>query len=628
MSPLLLPATCLLAVSETTLNSTDDGWLETGHHEVVAESRCPWVDIVLPAGSTIDHLKAKVRLADGGRRRIDDLRQVVVLPTPGEPERLRLLTPDVLAGDSVWIDLTRTLPAADYTWSPGAQRGRYASLDSDVAFAFDDSTSNSAWTDDAAELAPIAVVHPSPTAAPVVRSLPAEAANATLTQILVVPGDPQRTLYPGGGSSVDTTWTLSSAGQPDPAAVVVPVPSDATDVEVTGPHVRGLGSVTLWLDDEPVEHTVRYHTADAPTYGVRASLPGASVTHRVDVEGGRVRWEDDRRWWLASMGITVLTPEHRRLLSALGQRFARAALPEPAVPVHLRGLPGNADTVERLRLALHLRAGVAPLDTDPLFPRRLVKARKSGALTSVEAALILVYQLGQLDVRSTWAVVDPGPPDHASWVSPEGYTEGLVVVATAEGPAFVDPGCGVCAGFEVRPHLQGTRMLSPAGDTGPAIVEGRSVVTDANGKRHVRLEGPAALTLRLAVSELRKDARTTWLTHTFGGPDATFDTLTGLGTLGSPIDLNLTLGEQVPDGRFLLGPDWVGERRWVRSGGPDDRHVHQDDLCSLTRSDGPLRIDVVTVNDPHVLPDAWTEFQMALTPPSLALPAPGVPPTP
>jgi hypothetical protein len=612
VSPLLLPATCLLAVSELELEASDTGWEESGHHEVLATGRCPHVDVVLPPGASLDRIKASVRPADGGRRRIDALRTVALPPSSTEPERIRLLTPDALTGDAIWIDLDRSLPATDYTWRPGEADGRYASLDADVPFPHEGEERRTLWFADAPNDTTIVVPHPSPAQdVPGNRPLPTVPSRATLTQTLRIPGDPQRSLYPGGGSSVDTTWTIVSSAPDTPSALVLPLPADVRDLVVEGPHRRGHRAVTL-LVDAATTHTVRWSRLDAPTHGARATLPGAEVDHRVQADDARIRWEDDRYWSLASLGMRRLTPDHRDLIGALDRRFRRAALPEPATPVHLRGMAPDAATAAALRTALQLRAGIGPLALDPLFPRRLVKARKSGALTSVEAALITMLQLGQLGGRATWGLVDPGPPRQASDSTPVGYTEGVVVVSTTDGLRFVDPGCAVCAGYEVRPQLQGTRMLSPAGRAGPPVVEGRAVVDDRDGVRTVRLEGPAALRVRLALSEQAKADRTAWLVTTFAGDDATFEGATGLGTPGAPIELRFGLGAAPPDGRFVAGRDWVGERTWTHDGAAPPAHVHEGALCALTRADGDRRTDVLTVTDARLPPDTWSAFRAKL----------------
>lgn len=557
MTPLVLAPTCVLAIAELELEAVERGWTRRAHLEVVGDGRCPSVGIRLPRVGRIDKLRARVRLSDGGTRRIDEARRDPIVREPDGSGLLVLHTPEVLTGDRVVVDLWQALPPTPIHWDPGT--ARYASLESSVPFAVDGEMRTSAWWTEAPS-APVHLVHPSPGPLPIVRTLPDVPSRATLDLRLVVPGDPQRSLYPGGGSTYEASWAFEH-GAFGPAALVVPLPRDAHDVEVQGPHQRFDDSVLLQIDG-PTSHTVRFAAPDAPTHGAVPDLPGADVQLRVSVDDGRIRWEDDRFWWLASIDFRSVTPDRPDLLRALDRRFRRAALPEPAVPVHLRGSEPNGAAVEGLRTALQLRAGVGDLPLAALFPRRLVKARNSGALTSVEAALVLTLQLGQLGARAVWGVVAPGPADAASRSTPEGYTEGVVVVATPGGRAFVDPGCTACAPFEVRPHLQGTVMLSPAGSEGPPIVPGRAQIEDVGDQRRVRLEGPAALVLRLALTEVPPSARRAFLAERFGGADATLVSSTGLSSPGAPILLEVGLGANPPNPLDAVGDAWTGERAW------------------------------------------------------------------
>ncbi|MCA9569788.1 MAG: hypothetical protein KC656_18215, partial [Myxococcales bacterium] len=162
MTPLAMPATCFLALAEVELEAEQAGWRESGTYEAIAESRCPWVDVVVPPGASVVSLQARVRLSDGGRRRVDDERMEVMPREADGSGRIRLHTPDALAGDTVHVRLVRELPASSYIWDPAANRGRYSSLTSTVPFVWDGSERADVWVADASTVSPVAVPHPSP----------------------------------------------------------------------------------------------------------------------------------------------------------------------------------------------------------------------------------------------------------------------------------------------------------------------------------------------------------------------------------------------------------------------------------------------------------------------------------
>lgn len=552
-----LVGACVLNALVRDVQTVDGAHLEHVEIEVGTTETCPFVDLQLAPGVELTAVRARVRLSDDTKRKVEGPRLDYLLPERDGSRAVRFHTPDLVPGDVLLVE-------ADRRWS-------------------------APWTWDGTAFATEVVAPPI--------SGPSAVA---LRQELVVPGDFQRTLYPGGGSSLRTTWTVSFDASPDEKRFVVPVPRDATEVQVDGTHVRLEAGVLLVSPaDQAQEHAVRFLTPDAPTHGVKAHIDGVDVEHTVLVEapdGGRIRWEDDQTWWLASIGMRAVLPDRPQLVQALENRFRRAAIPEPALPWSLRATPVDLELAAKLAPILRDRSGIGELPLDPLFPRKLVKARRSGALTSGEAALILALQLQQARFGASWALARPASEGRGFHTSPSGYRVGLTVFEHGGQIFWIDPSCRVCAPFELHPDLEGADVLSPVTERTPGPREGAMRVSDAERERTVVLEGPAALWLRLELSALIPDTRTPWLAGRFGGPGSTLVRAEGVYDPGAPITVVVTLTDGSPD---PLAPvegswwGWVGERVWQRSRQPTDadRHVHHGPLCWTARTESTLSPD-------------------------------------
>lgn len=569
MGPLVLGGACLVASVARDVRTDDTHHEEALDVVVEATGLCPWVDLELPPGVELVEVKGRIRLADGSARKVAGPRLERRTRDASGHGHLRVHTPDLAPGDRVRLSVRRRFDAT--TWTPDAD----------------------------------GFVAGSPFEAP---PLPDTPSTATLRQTLLVPGDFQRTLYPGGGSAMASEWTIRSEPSERDAVLVLPLPLDARDVEIDGTHVRRDDSVRLDIpaSEGPTEHSVRWVEPDAPTYGLKAHLPGAEVTHTVTVADGRIRWQDDEAWWLSSLGLRQVVPERRDLLRALQSRFQRASIPEPALPAFLRGHPADARLAATLRPTLLDRAGIADLPLDPLFPRRLLQARKSGAVTSVEAALILALQLGQARIPATWAIARPASEGSGYHTSPAGYRVGLVVLQVDGTERWIDPACRVCSPFELPPDLEGADVLSPATDRTPEPREGASTTTDRDGTRAVVLEGPAALALRLALLDVLPADRAGWLATRFGGPGATLSSSEGLAEPGAPIRITVSPGDAPPD-PLAPPPDgwwgWLGPRSWIRDIPSPDRHFHEEGVCWTSRAADGTLTETLTIADRAVDPE-------------------------
>ncbi len=655
-----LTAGCILSVADVEIEPVETGWEEVTTAEVLANGRCPYLDIVLPPDVTLEALKARVRLADGPKHKLDADRQRRLTRDVAGRGAIRLYTPELLTGDIVEIEIERHHPAMDWTFTPGSEpfEVRFASLASSVlpaeppeGLSVDD---DGFWVANPPASLALTLSHPDPEPTRTGPS-PLTAADppvqATRSLVLNVNGrDPMTALYPGGGSTVDVTWTVEwpehegdgeGDGESD-RGWVLPIPSTASDVTIDGEHERRDDSVLLVARaGESPTHTVRWVEDDAPVYGGPVSLPNADVSVEVQMDGARIRWQDEpwgRAWWVGSLGMRRLVPDRSQLIRALDRRFRRAAIPEPAVPARLRGKAASWELLAALKPELATRAGVADLPVHPLFPRRLIKARRTGALTSVEASLILWLQALQSQVPAAWAIVHPADLGGGWHTSAAGYTEGVVAYQLDGETRFADPACTVCAPFEIRPELHGASMISPIGNRTPPPTEGAARIRDANGQRRVDLEGPAALTLRRTLASVPTADRERWIATRFGGPEGSVVEVDGLGDRGRPIRIvvaSRTLPDPfsgLPGGVVPSDADsgwwiWLGERVWeteVTAGEDSDaprRHVHEGSLCWTSERVGDRQVETLNVRSRRIAPDLAARVLDARTQPEVPAPA-------
>lgn len=515
--------------------------------EVTARSdgTCARLRFPLPGGAGTERPGAVERRHDGTRVKLDDTRWSIAPRGPDGSTTATLHVPDLWSKDEVRVVMERTHVAADVA---------------------------AAWV--AGRAPPL----PPPPAPAVVTH------RSRVLRLVVPPGNLQVALHPDGPASshVDDTWTVA-AGDEDRALVPELPPQVTPTLRAEPPgsaELRATGGVwTVWLpaSEAPARVTLSYDDPASPTHGERGELDELTVL----LDHGTFRWDADR-WALVAYDGDAVLPAREALLVGLDRRFKALALPEPGIPLELRHAPPTDDTLAQLRPVLATRAPTLPdLGRDPLFARPLAKARSSGALTPTEAMLVTWLYARQLRFDAWWAFARPAPtetlpveaPDP---LSPAGYDLPLVLVHTEGGDRWIDPTCGVCGPFELRPSLQGARVLSPGGVTRtPDPVRGALTVDVAADTITVDAEGPAALLLRESLADVPAGDRAAALATALGGPGAQLRSLTGLDTGGAPVHVVLARGDGlVPDPTALPVPgadgawwfDWIGERTMVTDG--------------------------------------------------------------
>lgn len=662
---LALAAGCVLQVAETEVAPGDAdagfGWAEQTHLELIAAPACGWVDLSLPAGAVLADHRARQRLGDGTGHRLGEERWEYGPRGPDGAGVVRVHLPELVGGDRVVLEVTRWLPPGPFTWRPGAARYVSADVRGGVVGvgAGDDGGDTHAWATNVDAAYALRFVNPgAPPTPETPRPRVAGDVRVELALKIVVPGgDPQLRLYPGGGSAVETDLFAVVPAEDAERVWPLPVPPGVPAQMTAEP----AGAATLARDPTgarlvvaPSEAEARIHvrwtSPDAPTFG---SKPWDVDALTVDAPGGEVRWDGDS-WWLYQMNGRPVLPDRAVLVRALDKRFREAAIPEPGAPMTLRGRDADWALAADLRPALLDRVAIGDWPSDPVWPRKLIRARKTAALTPTEAALTLWLYAKQLRLDAQWALIRPawapGPatdpadgPDAADFV-PTRFTAAAVRITIGGETRWIDPTCAVCAPFELPPELEGARALGPGVEVTPAPTVGHHTARIGAESVSWELDGPPALLLRRWLDRLPADERTRSLAERIGGVGAKLVELTGVDQAGAPIRVVATRGSglftvptelPVPgaDGTGWL--DWVGVRTTVWADGsrdalPDaavDPGPGEATGWSRRHTDAGV-VEAVTVSARTLSAALLARIDAARAPPAPPVVAPDPPPVP
>lgn len=445
---------------------------------------------------------------------------------------------------------------------------------------------------------------------------PSGAASATLARSLELRlpegGSPQVELVPGRGSTalqVDR-WQLADASSARARVVEVPPGARLLGAQVEGgTHSRAVANTAgdqvflLAAESEDPVFVVTMELPDAPTCGERRSTDDVELVDlRVSGDGAQITQAG--RWWrLHSWNDVPLLSERARLIAGLHGRFNRRSIPEPGLPLRLRSRLDGWGLAAEMASALRNRASIEPLPGDPRWPRKLMKARRSGVVTPVEAALIVRAYALQSKMEADWALVRPASEGPGDSLCPLGHDEGLVRIQLDGETRWIDPGCTACAPFEIRPELLGASAIGPWLETTPDPPPGASRVTVTDDSTVTwTLSGPAALELRRWLEDIPLDARETRLAERLAGKSATLSSATGVAEAGAdivvvatavgadaiPEPADLLLPEPRPDGSAFLA--WPGPREYTwAAAGSEPVHVGIDGLTRALSADQVAR---------------------------------------
>ena len=398
--------------------------------------------------------------------------------------------------------------------------------------------------------------------------------HRTLT--LEIPdGDVQRTLFDGKGTLTRTEdrWELPGEGV---RTWVISLPEGATGLRIEADE-----GVTVWQRPDHLAVltdrgsgtaglTVHHTRTGVPTFGEAPRIEGVASSLTVEVPSGEIGLDDNGSWWLRSAHGQDVIPDRDTLLYSLEARFGYLSMPEPGLPVEFKFREADLAGLGSLPDALYTRAVPEPIPHPELWPRPIKKARGTGAVSPVEAALIVTRYAQQLRAGAEWVLVRPASTGPGGLTSPSGYTDALVYVWGDSGGLWLDPGCRWCGPGELRPDLTGASALSWSFSQSPAPQPGSLVVTrDEQGVR-LHAEGPPAVAWRQRASAVPAEYRDVEVASWLGGEQAKLTAVEGLGDPGEPLVLAastdrtgvdpLALPSAEPDGRTWI--PWLGHRRW------------------------------------------------------------------
>jgi hypothetical protein len=613
---------CVLQIEETEVAATATGWTEETHLEVAASPGCPWVELAIPAGASLESLSGRTRLGDGSGSKLGEGRFEHRVRDRGGAGAIVVHLPELIQGDRATLDIVRAW-SGGWIWPAGADGAIYASIrgpsDERVGLAPDPHTADTWWA------SPPSADAKARFGAPIEAEVPAAPATPPVTArnlaLQVPPGaNPQYTLFPGGGATtrVDASWAFQA--EDVVRAVVVPLPASRDVASVIEPKgaaelVRRDDSILIVVapSEGPARVGLSWVEPDAPTFGE------GDDSLSVSCPGGAIRWEekgDRRTWWLAAVGDTPILPDRSSLERALAHRFDAASIPEPGIPNDLRGRRVDWSLAEDALALLRQRYGVASFAADPLWPRKLVKARRSGALAPMEAALMLVDWLRQARIPAEWLLVRPQSRGPGWSISPAGYTWPVVEATIGGETRWIDVGCGGCAPFEVRPDAAGA-ALGGDGSSPPAPRGALHAIVDSTTSEWA-LSGAAALELRTWLATVPQQDREAALIARFA-PGGALVTADGVGTAGAPIRVSFAGGtpiDPVPAGSMW---PWIGEISLDRpTAAPDGAIAHQAGGLSWSRTiTGGRDTERVETDNRSVDPaemDSWRREAVAAVP--------------
>ncbi|MEN0062013.1 MAG: hypothetical protein AAGA48_07650 [Myxococcota bacterium] len=545
---------CLVQIVELDLEPTPTGWSETIHLEVAGPLDQPGspcgITLPMPAGSALERAKGKRWLPDGATRKLDDQRFTLSDPALDRSRTLTVHVPDVIAGGRLVVDLRRTLPPGGLRYR--GLRANFLQIGApgpiEAPLLTRDDKRDTVWGRNV-ENADVALRVESSSPPASLTAAPSTTIEGRITLNIPATKDPLVALYPGSGeTTVTTRLDVTLPASERPVGWIVPAPPN-TDVEarVQAPSRAivtteyGITRIEAPPSEAPSRVTVTWTEPDAPTYGLVPSTlgsasPGTITGWEVDAPGGLIQWDDDGRGWvLAGVHDRPVVPDWGRFLRALDNRFHRQGLPEPSIPGSVRGAPATTELSRQLPALLRTRARVGDWSHDPLWPRKLRSAWRSGAITPTEAALTTRLFARQLGFEADWGFVQAdAPPEASAEGSPARFTHPVVIMRGLDGmddPSFIDPSCEVCATFELPFALWDAPVLSPGlGRTPPPPIGAVSVDALPQGDGdviYVFYKTHALLARRLAASGVD-------LTQWLGGPGATGE-VEGLDRLGENV---------------------------------------------------------------------------------------------
>jgi hypothetical protein len=240
------------------------------------------------------------------------------------------------------------------------------------------------------------------------------------------------------------------------------------------------------------------------------------------VSGVGVTAEHTRRgeFVVTQVGSTAIIQDRARFVKALSYRFRNAMMIAPPAPIPPESASTPRAKIASLINALKSEFTVSDLLPVPaLHPRPIRKAKRSGLVTPLEAALIIAEAAEQLGLSATWALFRPDNQGASSTFNPVGYTDALVRFSVDGQAIWIAPNCSDCAPFELPPEAWDTAVISPLAERTPPAPQSDLTISTTDKTVSATFNGAPALLLRRALSDVRSTRRTRYLLDLIvGGP--------------------------------------------------------------------------------------------------------------
>lgn len=344
--------------------------------------------------------------------------------------------------------------------------------------------------------------------------------------------------HPGWGFAdpkLAATTTETHTIRPDGARTWTEPGAKAQDIVRLAP-----GSFTLFVPEADVDFTVS---------------PGVTETRdnggwRFDApQGGELRY------LVRASGLDLVIPDQRTWLAGTDSYFAAASLPEPAVPMALLPLSDKGELANALYdEVMELHDGSLP-GTNPLRPRGLNHAWRSGWATPVERGLILHRLLLQEKIPAEWSLTGAHPDVRTL----TGFDTMLLRIKLGAEWIWVDPTCTSCALGEMSPAWMGKPAVGAVDRIPqlPGLLTRTLVIAGDRFNAKFVATGAAAVWLREVNGSTIVEHRGEALAAAVGMKGATLTRFEGLDQYGVDVTIEVEGGDP-PKDPFPDGTPWDG----------------------------------------------------------------------
>jgi hypothetical protein len=523
---------CLISSLTVNVVETPDGWNETVELTVVSQGQCATLEMSAPRDELNSLVHTKIRIPGHRTKAIaPELVQLI----PGDAERgptTRFHLGELVGGDSLELKYTHSrTESGPYVWRPNGDEVVFGEITPPTGLQVEvigDITQEDGWywSEDIMMGTEVSISHSKSWVPPAIASLPVLTAPIVSRAIdLNIPARaPLTSLAIGGNSSATITDTLQFPETTEDLAwfSAKPLGAKFASLNWSGRHrLYDDGVLLLSASSLPKTAKVQWALADAPTFGGMRSPNGQAIETVVSGMGVTAEHTGLSEFVVTQVGSTAIIQDRAHFVKALSYRFRNAMMIATPAPIP----PASASTprakIASLINALKSEFTVSDLLPIPaLHPRPIGKAKRSGLVTPLEAALIIAEAAEQLGLSATWALFRPDNQGvNGSTFNPAGYTDALVRFSVDGHVIWIAPNCSDCAPFELPPEAWNTPVISPLAERTPPAPQSDVTISTTDKTVSATFNGAPALLLRRALSDIRSTRRTRYLLDLIiGGP--------------------------------------------------------------------------------------------------------------